>query len=306
MAQHFDEVGTLQTSDISNGSPGKVRSLLHQSCTAPDYDAWNQDLDADGHPDIGKTPVFDSKSLKVEVPMMLSDHGSDLEPNKGGGTSSKDMMDEFIDLSPIQIDLGDDGDVETDKHDAFLLHKIVDQSHEFGKTVMSEAIGVNDAALRVEVPQLSKATFSHPATNTSKRDMLESALSQQQVQRVSIDPVEEMSMTWIPVPRDLMRLDMKESVDHTDVLRHLIAAPENVIRSEQLLWKEPGLRILDDDDGDSEIEEMEEDPSLQLILKSTPKSSVPTKRSADDGPMPSNKADGLYCACPPPWISDFA
>lgn len=292
VAQQFDELGTLQTSDISNGSPGKVRSMLQQSSTAPNHDVWEQGSNANGLYDIGKTPVFDAESLKVEVPMMPSYQGSDLEPEKGGRTAFKDMMDEFIDLSPMQIDLRGDGDVESDQHDAFLLDRIVDQSHEFGKAVMPEAIGVNDAALRVEVPQLSNANFSHPATTTSKHDMLESALSHQQVQQVSVNPVEEMSMTWIPVPKHLMRLDMKESIEHTDVLRHLIAAPENVIRSEQLLWNEPGLRILDDDDGDSEIEEMEEDPSLQLIPRSTLKTSVPAKRSADDGPMASNKRTG--------------
>ena len=292
VAQQFDEVGTLQTSDISNGSPGKVRSLLHDSSTAPGHDAWEQDLDANGHYDNGKTPVFDAESLKVEVPMMPSYQGSDLEPEKGGRTAFKDMMDEFIDLSPMQIDLRGDGDVDTDQHDAVLLDRIVDQSHEFRKAVMPEAIGVNDAALRVEVPRLSKATFSHPATNTSKHEMLESALSHQQVQQVFVNPVEEMSMTWIPVPKHLMKLDMKESIEHTDVLSHLIAAPENVVRSEQLLWKEPGLRILDDDDGDSEIEEMDDDPSLQLVPRPTPKTSVPTKRSADDGPMASNKRTG--------------
>ena len=296
VAQQADEVDTLRTSDISNGSPNKVRSLLQQSSNAPAYDASQQNLDVYTSYDNETTkPGFDAESLKVEVPMMPLRRGSGLEPKESGKTMFEDMMEDFIDLSPMQVYVGGGGEYNTDQDDAVLLDRIVNHSNEVRKAVILERIGVNDAALRVEVKQLSRATFLHPAKNTSKHDMLESALAHQQVKQVTLDPVEEMSMTWIPVPKCLMRLDMKESIEHTDILKHLIAVPENIIRSEQLLWKEPGLRILDNDNEDeSETEEMSENPSLQLIPGSESKTSVPTKRPAEDESMVSNKRMGSF------------
>ncbi|KAL2433301.1 Phosphatidate phosphatase APP1 [Exophiala dermatitidis] len=87
------------------------------------------------------------------------------------------------------------------------------------------------------------------------------------------------------IPPDYTYLSLEERVDDCQYHPELGGASGDVIRSEQLLWKQPGLRILDDDE--SSDDELQEDMDLAALVSNPTQSLIPQKRAGGDRSSPS-------------------
>ncbi|KAK5049009.1 hypothetical protein LTR84_005431 [Exophiala bonariae] len=91
----------------------------------------------------------------------------------------------------------------------------------------------------------------------------------------------EKDMNWTPFKSEIMNVTLEESITD-DQERHLrlISPPSDIVQSCQLLFKEPGLRILDEDE-DTE-DELEEDEHLADLVSTSLDPRVPQKRPMID------------------------
>ncbi|KIY01873.1 uncharacterized protein Z520_02011 [Fonsecaea multimorphosa CBS 102226] len=89
----------------------------------------------------------------------------------------------------------------------------------------------------------------------------------------------DMKLNWSPFPPRFTKLDLVDNIGDDSNISRLVRAPQGVIRSEQLLWKSPGVRILDtNDESDGEIEQ---DLDLHEDMSKPVEPIVPAKRLND-------------------------
>lgn len=78
----------------------------------------------------------------------------------------------------------------------------------------------------------------------------------------------------------LSRVKLDEEISGSDIVSQAIKPPLAVMRSEKMLWKQPGLRILDaEEDSDDEIDK---DKDLEIVLSTPVEFRIPHKRLCSD------------------------
>ncbi|OQV06960.1 hypothetical protein CLAIMM_11456 [Cladophialophora immunda] len=83
-------------------------------------------------------------------------------------------------------------------------------------------------------------------------------------------------LNWSPFPPQLTKLQLVDGIEDDGKIGTLVGAPQGVVKSEQLLWKPSGLRMLEtNDESDGE---MEEDPELRENMSRVSEPIVPAKR----------------------------
>ena len=103
--------------------------------------------------------------------------------------------------------------------------------------------------------------------------------------QVASSLAKESELSWLPSGFSSMKTILEERIVDTGPAAEYISPPKGITESAQMLWKQPGLRLLDsDEDGD---EEMEVDKDLAHALSATPEPQIPEKRFMSD-PAPSN------------------
>lgn len=146
---------------------------------------------------------------------------------------------------------------------------------------MNEPAEINDRMLKMKVPQVHQASIRHPRQYQGPDLLLASMFDDGGLQLVSTDLDEEKRLNWIPLPKRLMTMNTEEQIADTAHLSSMIARPDDILESEQLLWKQEGLRLLDiNDDSDEELE-MSDDPDI--FMKPELASRVPQKRVHEVG-----------------------
>ncbi|KAJ4519239.1 hypothetical protein HRR83_004739 [Exophiala dermatitidis] len=98
-------------------------------------------------------------------------------------------------------------------------------------------------------------------------------------------PQNDKTVDQSVIPPDYTYLSLEETVDDCQYFPEAGGASGDVIRSEQLLWKQPGLRILDDDE--SSDDELQEDTDLAALVSNSTQSLIPQKRAVGDRSSPS-------------------
>lgn len=102
----------------------------------------------------------------------------------------------------------------------------------------------------------------------------------------------EAKTSWEPFKFDTTKINLKAPTKYDPkCLSKFISPPVDIVQSSQLLFKEPGLRIFDDDEFSEE--ELEEDDELAELTLKSPEPQIPQKRPVIDdllADLPLNRA----------------
>ncbi|ETI20770.1 hypothetical protein G647_07112 [Cladophialophora carrionii CBS 160.54] len=90
------------------------------------------------------------------------------------------------------------------------------------------------------------------------------------------DSQKNEQLNWQPIPSHLMKLGLDDEIEDNGQLHKWLEPPKTVTKSEQLIYKEPGLRLLDTEDESDD--ELEEDSDLLTEMRMPPQATVPAKR----------------------------
>lgn len=127
------------------------------------------------------------------------------------------------------------------------------------KTIKEEMIQPADITARVKVPQLSKVAVRPPwkfnlLDERRHFDPLSALLKKHLDQRheVRLAHKQERELTWAPFPVVSEDFGLEDFPQTTEELQDVFRQPDPGLRSEELLWKPAGLRLLDAVDKDDE------------------------------------------------------
>ncbi|KAI1615764.1 hypothetical protein EDD37DRAFT_206642 [Exophiala viscosa] len=145
--------------------------------------------------------------------------------------------------------------------------------------------GAGHDVKKLPVPSLREVRIGG-SNNVSRSDLL-AGLLDDLVSNSGSSPAlhREGRLDWSPFPALLLKTDTNEWIEDTGRAEEAVRPPQGVIKSEKMLWKQPGLRLLDSNDESDD--EMEEDIDLGRAMSSPPQSRVPQKRTASNGEVTS-------------------
>lgn len=165
------------------------------------------------------------------------------------------------------------------------LVRLAEQANEkLACRLKQETMSLPEACTKLTVPAL-EFSLESPATHVSRLDFIARHLgslpSKEQDSAELYDGVELEAAAIPPHYRNLNRNEKLEECGKLQLLHEAAIPPQGITRSEQMLWKQPGLRILDESDGSDN--ELEEDASLAALIckPATPK--IPLKRFSQEG-----------------------
>ncbi|RMZ91747.1 hypothetical protein DV736_g997, partial [Chaetothyriales sp. CBS 134916] len=157
---------------------------------------------------------------------------------------------------------------------------------------MDFSINECDGELRIELPNLQneKAILeSRPAANQPEQ-LLASHLNQHTIFSLRESQPDEMTLNWSPIPRQVMHKELKQEIVPAHIPKAMVSNPDCAVRSDQLLWKEPGPRLLDIDD-DDELEtnvELEVDEELGVVTSGEADQIMPVKTATESSKSPND------------------
>lgn len=137
--------------------------------------------------------------------------------------------------------------------------------------------------LKMRLPNLAPYDFMFSINGVSRAEMASKALQEleRNVSWCTYGINSESDMNWTPFESNQVNSRLQESIidDHGYHLK-LISPPTGVVQSSQLLFKEPGLRTLDQDEYTED--ELDADEQLADLVTGLSKSHVPQKRPMID------------------------
>lgn len=266
---------------------------------------------------------------KVEVPLFLDCTSIPVKRAKEISVL-KDLEEALV---PFPRMTKFDAETSDDSVDTFFEDVIEQMAMAADKNLLNEYLEAIDATTRVEVPTVSSVRLSHPwLLYTSKLDALqrsdevelisqrklllhESRYIRSECQSLrSISKIEHQ-LRWMPIPQELTNVSKEEWTIDGSGLRILNLGFENRIRSEELVWKREGLRVLDDLDSDDELsmlyveDDLCEEASLKAVfdtrkaektneseIEHPPTVRIQTVKSHNTSHQPSETMDDVFSA----------
>ncbi|KAK5454455.1 hypothetical protein LTS15_006455 [Exophiala xenobiotica] len=133
---------------------------------------------------------------------------------------------------------------------------------------------------KVPVPAMEALVVQLPS-QTAQDKVLDSLLGNLPPSwRVASSLDNESGFSWLPSGFSSIQPALEERIEDTGAATEYKCPPKDIIGSEQMLWKQPGLRLLDSDE-DSD-EEIGVDEGLAHALSATPEPQIPEKRFMSD------------------------
>ncbi|KAH0834586.1 hypothetical protein FOPE_03579 [Fonsecaea pedrosoi] len=147
---------------------------------------------------------------------------------------------------------------------------------EIDARLRGDKISIPEECLKLPVPLLEPFSVASPCSGQGT-ELLMHKLEDICLLPPNTRPSEhDEKLNWSPFPTRFTKLEIVDSIGDDSNICRLVCPPQGVVRSEQLLWKPPGLRVLDkNNDGDSEIEE---DLDLHADMSKVVEPVVPLKR----------------------------
>ncbi|RMZ77495.1 hypothetical protein DV738_g4440, partial [Chaetothyriales sp. CBS 135597] len=116
--------------------------------------------------------------------------------------------------------------------------------------------------LRLELPRLQNemSLLENCSLSNQTQQLLADHLSQRAIFSFGNGHSNETTLNWSPIPRQAILEELREEIESACIPCDVAAKPDCAVRSDQLLWKEPGLRLLDIDE--DEVQELKVDKEL--------------------------------------------
>ncbi|OAL40522.1 hypothetical protein AYO20_00258 [Fonsecaea nubica] len=220
-------------------------------------------------------------SSALEPPATVSSRlGLEIQPestNKQGAINEHELGPvQEITLSPtIRSEEDEIGTIE-DELDEELLKFAENAEKEIDARLRGDKISTPEECFKLQVPLLEPFSVVSPCSDQGTELLMHKLRDMCLLPPNSRPSEHDEKLNWSPFPTRFTRLEVVDSIGDDSNICRLVCPPEGVVRSEQLLWKPPGLRILDkNDDSDSEIEE---DLDLHEDMSKVVEPVVPLKR----------------------------
>jgi hypothetical protein len=235
-------------------------------------------LDIDAiYPELGSivasssyVPEAKFQNLRVEEPLSppIESHGNDVFEIT---TLANELGNEASSLQKWKL-ASEGQSSETDTEAFNVLRPLAEYATD---AINQERLTEAGAIMRVEVPVIHFPTIFAPWN-------VNSGVQQPLLQQVKNDlgmfsswpgiSKLELSLPWRPFPNKLAEVVFEEKIDELDYLGRILEymTLEDVGTSDSLVWKQQGLRILDDleDDGDLELGKFqEEERGVEFLVK---------------------------------------
>ena len=225
-----DHTGILWGSQNSRGSSSTDQTASHSASKAVDPGALPLDTP---DPNESRNSIFHGVSPNTFL--------EQLAPCAAG--SENDDFDEVFDegffKELLRLTDAAEADVEAVLHD--------------------EQIMVLETLLKYPVPQLERISIIPPWRGRGD-DFL--GIRFDGMEMISSDEAglqEDKRMKWEALPSHLMQLGIDDTIEDDGKLSRWVAVPREIVKSEELLFKRPGLCLLNsENDSDEEIEEQPE------------------------------------------------
>ncbi|OCT44423.1 hypothetical protein CLCR_05421 [Cladophialophora carrionii] len=126
------------------------------------------------------------------------------------------------------------------------------------------------------VPQLDGILISAPWSDHQDNFLASKLDEMSLVPSDEVDSQKDEQLNWQPIPLHLMKLGLDDEIEDNGQLHKWLEPPKTVTKSEQLIYKKPGLRLLDAEEESDD--ELEEDSDLLTEMRMPPQATVPAKR----------------------------
>ena len=269
------EEGPIQTGDVAEGNPKTVRDLMATAANATENEAINL-WSVEDYSSAGTRPeksILIRDGLKVEVPLMPSPRSSVQKKEKT--VTFEDLLEHYVDYAK-EVNTTEDTQSEEESINHSLKKLLEHSQKEVYDEIMKEPIGVNDKTLRPQIPTLEPVVVQHPRSKQRAEELLAIYFDQAKIKSLPSEDQEERALNWIPIPRRLTQADLGERIEASDVLTRVETRPDDITRNQQLLWKEPGFRVLNGDDYQDEELKPDGDLTAGACLRAKP--DIPQKR----------------------------
>jgi hypothetical protein len=135
---------------------------------------------------------------------------------------------------------------------------------------------VPEGPLKLTVPEVDAISVDFWSRLSREQSLSQVFDDESIIRSMSNKPESERDLRWSPFPSSLSNAGTDERIHDGTGAAEAVKPPHKVFKSEQMLWKQPGLRILDaDDDSD---DEMQVDQDLVKLVSTPVKSQIPQKR----------------------------
>lgn len=197
-----------------------------------------------------------------------------------GDTVHKPAMASEPDLSEMEMDVD--------------LMNFVDADVQQTEQVCRIRDPIPEGFSKVEVPKLAPHNYASAGPTVPRDELISKALQDFRLCELWNTQASECEtkMSWEPFKFDTTKINLEAPTkDDPICLSKFISPPMDVVQSSQLLFKEPGLRILDEDEFSDD--ELEEDDQLAELTSKSPEPQIPQKRPVIDdllADLPLNKA----------------
>lgn len=272
LEQRPTESDQICTSDISNGSQTKIYELLTETTWTPE-NLNGHDLETELTHGSGSLVSIDASKLKLDMPLLQLSL-----PAPCGEEVSRARLDElindFVEFPPSS----DDSDEA--RREEKLQQELEGYQTSMNMAIKQEQLAVDPAVLRLAVPEMPKVSPGG-SNSVSLIDMAEG----NSIIPYRIDPREESHLNWISFPMKLIQPDLQEELQNGMDVERYVTTPEKVTASKDLLWKEAGLRFLDERSEDAEELVLDVDSLLPSNVEppfAVDVISSPLQRLADD------------------------
>ncbi|KAJ9646043.1 hypothetical protein H2204_000705 [Knufia peltigerae] len=134
-------------------------------------------------------------------------------------------------------------------------------------------------SLKACIPDLQPTRYQLAETCTMQGDILEDLFSKSQLHTLFATTLEENNLSnWHQFDTAEFQDILRESINDAGRLPEIMASSPNIMPSEKMLWKRPGLVLLDSEDF-SDVQ-MDIDNDLRQDVSAEPLPQVPQKRCA--------------------------
>lgn len=230
--------------------------------------------------------------LKVEAPLTPPSTLPSAFRSSAKGTKSVSFPDEMLEYIPHTAELpskyenGNDVLDSENDFDAFFQEYVAPIAEKADRQVEHEQLQEVDTTKRVKVPCIDFEVLTAPWDEyglkpSLKRDGIATQLGAQRrllsrcmLEELTVAPKwresmkQQMGMLWNPLPTDLPKFSLTESIEDDMTLNQVIGSSflkdVDIVESGSLAWKLEGLRILDDAQDAEEISAWQFEPGNDM------------------------------------------
>ncbi len=300
--REMQEKDRIQSNETVGISPTRVKALLQEARTVPEVtsgEALHVESLSPSYIDRRQARMG-IKNLKFDIPIFLS--SSSLQqmsddrnmrsetstirssPPKSEQTMRASTLSDTLGMAPPTQHPDSDDDNSMEAFDEQLKEELWSLAESARKEVDTlledDRIVPPQDCLRLAVPQLDRIVI-RPPWDIQQEDFLASSLKEMCLASTSNAEMQnEKNLNWQAIPGHLMQLGLHDQIVDDGKLHKWLESSRGVTRSEQLIFKKQGLRLLDmDDDSDNE---MEEDIDLLIDMHQPAMATIATKRDEQD------------------------